>query len=87
MAFKLSNDVPTMPNTFLEHILSIFKVWSISAKNLISSIRDLKQPNLISEFRRELLPNQARRTKVPAVSFCFPILRGGLNSSIGNLIL
>ena len=35
MAFKLSNDVPTMPNTFLEHILSTFEVWSTSAKNAI----------------------------------------------------
>ena len=35
MAFKLSNDTPTMPKTFLEHILSIFEVWSTSVKNAI----------------------------------------------------
>ena len=35
MAFKLSNDAPTMPKTFLEHILSIFEVWSTSVKNAI----------------------------------------------------
>ena len=35
MAFKLSNDAPTMPKTFLEHILSTFEVWSTSAKNAI----------------------------------------------------
>ena len=35
MAFKLSNDAPTMPKKFLEHILSIFEVWSTSVKNAI----------------------------------------------------
>ena len=38
MAFKLSNDAPTMPKTFLEHILSIFEVWSTLAKNAILAI-------------------------------------------------
>ena len=35
MDFELSNDAPTMPKTFLEHILSIFEVWSTSVKNAI----------------------------------------------------
>ena len=38
MAFKLSNNAPTMSKTFLEHVLSIFEHWSTSAQNAIFAI-------------------------------------------------
>ena len=47
MAFKLSNDAPTMPKTFLEHILSIFEVWSTCAKNAILAIFGENSPSYL----------------------------------------
>ena len=47
MAFKLSNEAPTMSKTLLEHILSIFELWSTSAKNAIFAIFGENSPSYL----------------------------------------
>ena len=52
----------------LENLLKSEKI----AQNLISSIRDLKQPNLNLSFRRESILTPARVYKGTGFSFCPP---------------